>query len=88
MKRNRSPKPLTGKFAIGAGAHGAAAPNGAGQRPRGLRSAMGEFTVAQEDEGWIVLEDGSASVVRCVIPLPVEKRLSGILSASWRTKQS
>jgi hypothetical protein len=42
----------------GAGAHGAAMPNGSGQRPRGARSAMGEFTVAQEGEGWIVLEDG------------------------------
>ena len=42
----------------GAGARGAAVPNGAGQRPRGARSAMGEFTVAQEGEGWIVLEDG------------------------------
>jgi hypothetical protein len=29
-----------------------------GQRPRGSRSAMGEFTVVQEDHGWIVLEDG------------------------------
>jgi hypothetical protein len=42
----------------GAGAHGAAVPNGAGQRPRGAWPAMGEFTVAQEGEGWIVLEDG------------------------------
>jgi hypothetical protein len=41
----------------GAGAHGAGVPNGAGQRPRGAQSAMGEFTVAQEGEGWIVLED-------------------------------
>src|SRR5262249_5424647 len=38
---------------LGAGAHGAAV-----QRARGARSAMGEFTVAQEDDGWIVLEDG------------------------------
>src|SRR5262249_47021993 len=37
----------------GAGAHGAAM-----QRPRGARPAMGEFTIAQEGEGWIVLEDG------------------------------
>src|SRR5580704_9369803 len=32
--------------------------DGPGQRPRGARPAMGEFTVAQECEGWIVLEDG------------------------------
>jgi hypothetical protein len=29
-----------------------------GLRPRGARPAMGEFTVVQEGEGWIVLEDG------------------------------
>ena len=29
-----------------------------GQRPRGARPAMGEFTVVQEGQDWIVLEDG------------------------------
>src|ERR1700733_5296973 len=40
------------------GAHGAAALGGAVQRPRGAWPAMGEFTVTQDGEGWIILEDG------------------------------
>jgi hypothetical protein len=42
----------------GASAHGTAGSDGSGQRTRGARPAMGEFTVVQEGEGWIVLEDG------------------------------
>ena len=40
------------------GAHGAAALGGAVQRPRGAWPAMGEFTVTQDGEGGIILEDG------------------------------
>jgi hypothetical protein len=56
-----------------------------GQRPRAGRSAMGEFTVAQEGEGWIVLEDGRRVGGTLRYPFPdrkaaqryVERELAG-----------
>jgi hypothetical protein len=42
----------------GVGAHSAASSRGAVQRPRWAWPAMGEFTVLQKGDGWIVLEDG------------------------------
>jgi hypothetical protein len=69
----------------GAGAHSAGVPNGVGQRPRGVRSAMGEFTVVKEGENWIVLEDGRrvGGTLRCPFPSReaaeryVERELAG-----------
>jgi hypothetical protein len=40
------------------GAQGGAALGGPVRSPRGAWPAMGEFTVTQEGEGWIILEDG------------------------------
>jgi hypothetical protein len=47
--------------------------DGSGQRPQGSRSAMGEFTVVQDGEGWIDLEDGRrvGGTLRC--PFPTRK---------------
>ena len=48
-----------------------------GQRPRGARPAMGEFTVVQEGEGWIVLEDGRRVGGTLRYPFPSRE-------AAWR----
>ena len=44
-----------------------------GQRPRGARPAMGEFTVVQEGEGWIVFEDGRRVSGTLRYPFPSRK---------------
>jgi hypothetical protein len=41
-----------------------------GQRSRASRSAMGEFTVVREDQGWIVLEDGRRVGGTLLYPFP------------------
>jgi hypothetical protein len=59
--------------------------DGSGQRPQGSRSARGEFTVVQDGEGWIVLEDGRRVGGTLRYPFPsreaaqryVERELAG-----------
>jgi hypothetical protein len=47
--------------------------DGSGQRPQGSGSAMGKFTVVQDGEGWIVLEDGRRVGGTVRYPFPTRK---------------